>query len=108
MGCGDAGPLRLHPQGSNGVLPILWQEHAFHLLYIIRAAPLLRAKVKITVKHTVCEESSVSQYGVFDWEFGFDSRTSGAALTYPFAFCGPLRTRVVLTMRCTTGRRRRK
>ncbi len=40
----------------------------------VRAAPLVRAKVKITVKNVVCEESSASTYGVFDWEFGFDSQ----------------------------------
>ena len=39
----------------------------------LTAAPLVRAKVKITVKNVVCEESSVISYGVFDWEFGFHS-----------------------------------
>ena len=46
----------------------------------LRAAPLVRAKVKITVKNAVCEESSATAYGVFDWAFGFFTRTSGTAL----------------------------
>ncbi len=46
----------------------------------LRAAPLVRANVKITVKNTVCEESSVSAYGVLTGNLGL-ARTSGAALT---------------------------
>ena len=49
------------------------REQVRLLNYCLRAAPLVRAKVKITVKNTVCEESSVSAYGVFDWQFDFAS-----------------------------------
>ena len=39
----------------------------------IRAAPLVRAKVKITVKNAVCPSLPIAAYGVFDCEFGFPS-----------------------------------
>ena len=39
--------------------------------HVLRAAPLVRVKGKITVKKAVCEESSAIPSGVFDWEFGF-------------------------------------
>ncbi len=39
----------------------------------IRAAPLVRANVKFTVKHTVCMSLRLAAYGEFDREFGFDS-----------------------------------
>ena len=38
----------------------------------LRANPLMRVKVKITVKNAVWEESSAPVYGVFDGEFDFD------------------------------------
>ena len=37
-------------------------------------APLVRAKVKITVKNVVCDESSAGAYGVFYWDCGFLAR----------------------------------
>ncbi len=40
----------------------------------MRAAPLVRVKVKFTVKNAVREESSATAYGVFDCDFCFDSR----------------------------------
>ena len=39
----------------------------------VRAAPLVRANVKITVKNTVCPSLPFAAYGVFDCEFGFPS-----------------------------------
>ena len=39
----------------------------------VRAAPLVRVKVKITVKNAVCEESSATANGAFDCEFVFGS-----------------------------------
>ena len=39
----------------------------------LRATPLVRAIVKITVKNAVCEESLATAYGVLDCEFGFGS-----------------------------------
>ncbi len=39
----------------------------------LRAAPLERVKVKITVKNDLCEASSATAYGVLDCEFDFDS-----------------------------------
>ncbi len=49
----------------------------------LRAAPLVRAKVKITVKNIVCEGSSVSVYGVLTGNLAFPL-TSGAALRLSF------------------------
>ncbi len=40
---------------------------------LVRAAPLVRVKANISVKHAVCEESSVTAYGVFDRDFDFGS-----------------------------------
>ena len=45
----------------------------------VRAASLLRVKVKITVKFPVCSMPKTHAYGVFDCDFGFDFK-SGAAL----------------------------
>ena len=39
-----------------------------------RAKPLLRVKVRITVKNAGCEESSATAYGLFYSEFDFDSQ----------------------------------
>ena len=41
---------------------------------IFRATPLLRVKVKITVKFPVCSKPKTHTYGVFDRDFGFDSQ----------------------------------
>ena len=49
----------------------------------LRAAPLVRAKVKITVKNAVYEESSATAYGVIDWEFGFHSHKWSCSQNYP-------------------------
>ena len=38
-----------------------------------RAAPLVGAKVKITVKNAVCPSLPFAAYGVFDCDFGFPS-----------------------------------
>ena len=48
----------------------------------VRAAPLVRAKVKITVKNVVYEESSATGYGVFDWDLVLTLK-SGALLLGP-------------------------
>ena len=45
-----------------------WRAHL-----VVRAAPLVRVKVKFTVKNAVCEESSAIAYGVFDCEFAYHS-----------------------------------
>ncbi len=40
---------------------------------LFRAAPLVRPKVKITVKNAVCRCRRLIPYGVFDRDFHFDS-----------------------------------
>ncbi len=39
----------------------------------LRAAPLMRVRVKFTVKFAACQESSTTAYGVFEGEFGIGS-----------------------------------
>ena len=43
------------------------------LVFNVRAAPLVRGKVKCIVKNTACGESSATAFGVFDYEFDFTS-----------------------------------
>ncbi len=63
------------PKAQDGHL-LLSTSAEFHP---IRAAPLVRAKVKITVKNAVCPSLPFAAYGVFECEFGF-TRTSGDGL----------------------------
>ena len=58
----------------------LFEGSSYHAR--VRAAPLVRVKVKITVKNAVCEESSATAYGVFDREFGFRSHEWSCSSKY--------------------------
>ncbi len=57
------------------------QRLASSLQRKLRAGPLVRGKAKTTVKNAVCEESSVSAYGVFDCQFDFDSHERSCSHT---------------------------
>ena len=50
----------------------------------VRAAPLVRANMKITVKNTVCEEASVSAYGILTGNWAFALK---GAFRLPFTTC---------------------
>ena len=47
--------------GTRGIVPV-------------RAAPLLRVKVKFTVKKAICMSLPLAAYGEFDCDFDFDSQ----------------------------------
>ena len=65
--------IRVNGGGGVFFLSISLSFSRLRLSRSLRATLLVRAKVKITVKNTVFEESTVSAYGVFDCEFGFHS-----------------------------------
>ena len=54
-------------------------RHARDLNLVLRATPLLRVKVKFTVKNAVCMSLRVTAYGEFDRDFGFDSQEWGCS-----------------------------
>ena len=55
---------------------------------ILRATPLLRLKVKSTVKNTVCMSLRLAAYGEFDCEFAFDSQEWSCSNPSALPRCG--------------------
>ncbi len=72
------------PQGPECAALSRAGRHPAHV-DLFRAAPLVRVTVKITVKNATCEESSATEYGVFDCDFDFDSQEWGGSEFSPLS-----------------------
>ena len=68
----------------------------------VRATPLLRVKVKFTVKNAVCESLRPTASGECDCEFGFDSQEWSCSRSHREVYAGltPKTGSVCFGLRC--------